>query len=397
LECPEELPTCGTSGNTLRAAEVIAEPTVTYAWTLTGTNWYIESGADTEEITYHAGDPGTMGTFTLVITDGCGCQTSCTIDCECESGGYCTYTMGGWGSTCPDPQVSDMMSTQPGCIRDHYFADVYGSGGVWIGDPDHHDGDGYYAAKWTTAAAVRDFLPAGSKPMPLGADRTNMATDDGNVLVSQILALHLNVEYSCAGIFDLLGLLPQGVMCYSGLDVPTECLNGKFDPMTVGEFLALADRAVSGEDVLPAGVNASHVNFTATCLNEYFDECRPPMPTPVAPDMEPPTDPIVRPSEGVEIALPEQFEFTGFYPNPANATTTVLFALPVESMVTINVYDIKGRRVRTLMARQVPAGYHSVVWNGKDAQGKAVAPGVYFCRVGFSDHGETMKKLIKLE
>jgi hypothetical protein len=67
------------------------------------------------------------------------------------------------------------------------------------------------------------------------------------------------------------------------------------------------------------------------------------------------------------------------YPNPFNPTTTIRFDLPRPAAVSLSVYDVVGRTVRTLIAganhRQGP---HSIVWDGRDDRGVAVASGVYF-------------------
>jgi hypothetical protein len=400
LTCPEPLPRCNTSGNTL-TANIISGTIIDYDWEITSSDgsWILDSGDGTPTITYTAGNPGVTGEFTLVITDDNDCMDTCYVECDCESGVYCTYTMGGWGNTCPTPQVSDMMSTQPGCIRDHYFVDVYGTAGVWIGDPDGDDADDFYAAHWTSATAVRDFLPSGGPSKPLTADVTyNAGVARGkNTLIGQILALTLNVDYSCAGVFDLLGLDPSGVGCFLDADIPTVCAGGftHIDNMTVGEFLAFADSVVGGEDVL-GSMSYSNVTDVASCLNEFFHECRMPPVAPTAPQGYVPTDePIVRPQEKPEILIPDRFSVSG-YPNPAGPSATIHYALPVDSKVTVEVFDVQGRSVITLVDQFVPAGYHSVVWNGRDSKGKIAASGVYFCRVQCCDGEEILKKVIKV-
>jgi len=68
-------------------------------------------------------------------------------------------------------------------------------------------------------------------------------------------------------------------------------------------------------------------------------------------------------------------------PNPFNPSTTIRFALPEAGHVTLAVYDINGRLVRTLVGQPLGAGSHAVVWDGKDAMGRAVASGVYVYRL----------------
>jgi hypothetical protein len=397
LTCPDPPPQCYSEGNTITAQTT--GTIVDYEWSLSSSDgsWQIASGDGTPTLTFTAGTPDIEGCFELIVTDEKGCMDTCQVCCDCESGVYCTYTMGGWGSKCPDSQADRMESTQPGCMRDHYFADVYGSGGVWVGDPDGDDDDDFYAAGWMTAAAVRDYLPAGSTPMPLTADYVNMVTDDGNVLISQILALRLNVDFSCEGIFEDLGLDPAGVQCYASADVPTYCAGGiaMFDSMTVGEFLAFADSVVGGLDVLPDTVTYSDVNFTASCLNEFFHECEMQEPVAELPGEEIPTEPILRPGQGPELDIPKELTVQG-YPNPANPSATIRFGLPVNSRVTVEVFDIQGRNVATLLDEVRPAGYHEVFWNGHDKYGRMAASGVYFCRVTCCEGKEILSKVVKI-
>ena len=74
------------------------------------------------------------------------------------------------------------------------------------------------------------------------------------------------------------------------------------------------------------------------------------------------------------------------YPNPFNASTTIRYALPEESEVTIEIYDILGRKIETLVSNEQPAGSHTVVWETKD-----VSSGVYFYRIEAGEYSQTQK------
>jgi beta-glucanase (GH16 family) len=69
------------------------------------------------------------------------------------------------------------------------------------------------------------------------------------------------------------------------------------------------------------------------------------------------------------------------YPNPFNPSTTIQFSLPYADHVNVAVYDITGRRVRTLLNDARGEGEHSITWDGRDDSGHAAASGVYFTRV----------------
>lgn len=68
-------------------------------------------------------------------------------------------------------------------------------------------------------------------------------------------------------------------------------------------------------------------------------------------------------------------------PNPFNPTTTITYEIPADSHVRLDVFDVRGRLVRTLTDGLQSAGQHRVVWSGDDRNGVAVASGVYFYRM----------------
>ena len=78
-------------------------------------------------------------------------------------------------------------------------------------------------------------------------------------------------------------------------------------------------------------------------------------------------------------------------PNPFNPRTTISFAVSRPQRVRISVYDLTGRQVATLADTPYGAGYYSVVWDGMDAVGRAVASGTYVVRMEADDLQETLK------
>ncbi|MCD4828213.1 MAG: T9SS type A sorting domain-containing protein [Candidatus Cloacimonetes bacterium] len=69
------------------------------------------------------------------------------------------------------------------------------------------------------------------------------------------------------------------------------------------------------------------------------------------------------------------------FPNPFNPSTTIRCALPQDGNVSVRVYNARGQLVRTLVDGDMPAGYHDIVWDGRDNHGSAVGSGVYLCRM----------------
>jgi PKD repeat protein len=65
-------------------------------------------------------------------------------------------------------------------------------------------------------------------------------------------------------------------------------------------------------------------------------------------------------------------------PNPFNPATVIPFALPVAGRVQLEIYDVRGRLVRRLLDDSLPAGFHTVTWDGRDQVGHGAASGIYF-------------------
>jgi len=80
--------------------------------------------------------------------------------------------------------------------------------------------------------------------------------------------------------------------------------------------------------------------------------------------------------------LPTVYQLEQNYPNPFNPITTIKFALPEQSQVTLEIYNMLGQRVRTLVADEMyEAGYYSVVWDGWNNTGRVVSSGLYIYRI----------------
>lgn len=89
-----------------------------------------------------------------------------------------------------------------------------------------------------------------------------------------------------------------------------------------------------------------------------------------------------------------QFSLEQNAPNPFNPSTVIPFELVRGGHVSLVVYDVGGRRVRTLVDTELPAGLHQAAWDGRDPHGRAVASGVYFYRMRGAQHSETRRMLL---
>lgn len=84
----------------------------------------------------------------------------------------------------------------------------------------------------------------------------------------------------------------------------------------------------------------------------------------------------------------------GAFPNPFNPTTTLSFNLKEQGEVSIDVFNQKGQKVRTLLNQNMPAGKHQVVWTGTDDSGRSVASGLYFYRMKSGKYSSTRKMIL---
>jgi len=95
--------------------------------------------------------------------------------------------------------------------------------------------------------------------------------------------------------------------------------------------------------------------------------------------------------------LPTEYALSQNYPNPFNPTTSIKYALPLDSRVTVQIYNILGQRVRTLINDNIPAGYHMAEWDGTGNSGQQLASGTYFLQLSATGtNGKTFNEIRKL-
>ena len=95
--------------------------------------------------------------------------------------------------------------------------------------------------------------------------------------------------------------------------------------------------------------------------------------------------------------LPEpsrNFNILGNYPNPFNSRTNIRFEIYNAGKMTINIYDLAGRKVTTLFSGNIDPGLHSIEWNGKDISGSQVSSGIYFFGLVLDGKSQLKKMLL---
>jgi hypothetical protein len=104
--------------------------------------------------------------------------------------------------------------------------------------------------------------------------------------------------------------------------------------------------------------------------------------------------PTVEAGEEPHAAVPGAVCNLRNYPNPFNPVTTVSFSLSSESKVSVDVFNIKGQKVKQILNEKLTSGTHEIQWDGRDASNKASASGVYFVKVATEKDTDIRKMLL---
>ncbi|MBL8029115.1 MAG: T9SS type A sorting domain-containing protein [Fibrobacteres bacterium] len=219
-----------------------------------------------------------------------------------------------------------------------------------------------YKSSWPTSSTARISVYA----VPL---------DSGEVPSDSVIFRNISraslIRLKNPGTFTFINLLPGDYLIVSNADTLFSTTPDSF-------FQTFADGAFG------------------TVLNNQF------VYTPVASknDSMPGVDielrPLIPTSTETSEALPAELALRNPYPNPFNPTTTIAFDVPRASHVTLVIYDMSGRQIKTLVNSMRSAGFNKVIWNAKSDQGTSVATGIYVCRMQ-SGKFVTQRRLILLK
>ncbi|UCH11040.1 MAG: T9SS type A sorting domain-containing protein, partial [Fidelibacterota bacterium] len=92
--------------------------------------------------------------------------------------------------------------------------------------------------------------------------------------------------------------------------------------------------------------------------------------------------------------LPTEFALHQNYPNPFNPSTTIRYDLPLATRVHIVVYDLLGREIVRLVDQRLEAGYHQLVWNGRDRTGRELPTGMYIVLMVTPEYSKSIKLVL---
>ena len=92
--------------------------------------------------------------------------------------------------------------------------------------------------------------------------------------------------------------------------------------------------------------------------------------------------------------MPNVFAIHQNYPNPFNPTTRINYDLPEDASVSINVFDLMGRSIKTLVNKKISAGFNSTLWDANNDYGESVSAGMYIYTIQAGDFKQTKKMLL---
>ena len=98
----------------------------------------------------------------------------------------------------------------------------------------------------------------------------------------------------------------------------------------------------------------------------------------------------------ISVDVPEAFGLSQNFPNPFNPGTAIRFQLPEDAEVRLEIYNIRGQKVRDLIQGQKIAGYHQIEWDGLDDTGNSVNSGLYFYRMQATSATQTFLEVKKM-
>jgi hypothetical protein len=107
-------------------------------------------------------------------------------------------------------------------------------------------------------------------------------------------------------------------------------------------------------------------------------------------------DIIAENQEEIDKKIPTEFSCSQNYPNPFNSSTTIKYGLPVDSDISLTIYNLLGQRVKTVNMKQ-SAGYKSFTWDRTDNAGNIVGSGMYFYVLKAGDKFQANKKMLVLK
>jgi hypothetical protein len=94
--------------------------------------------------------------------------------------------------------------------------------------------------------------------------------------------------------------------------------------------------------------------------------------------------------------IPKSFQMAQNYPNPFNPETQVRFELPKTTRISLEIFDVMGRKIKTLASNKYrEPGYYEVRWDGKNDRGRDVASGLYLMYLRTAEYKKAIKMILQ--
>ncbi len=272
---------------------------------------------------------------------------------------------------------------------------IDGAGGISVGDIDNDGnmelivgGNGYQADDWEAGIpshfiAVAEYVGGDPKD---GNSYSVELIDTG----TPIDTLGFNIVHR-----DSLGTMTTFFETAQSKFGATSSNAG--DPMFVSGIAYLGD--ADGDDNVEIAVSFQGVDDSLYVYDEVWNTDSLRFDRTVRERMESPIRSFVRiismdgltvKIEDERVVLPSDYVLEQNYPNPFNPSTTIRFSLPLDKNVSVKVYDVAGRLVRTLVNdRLLSQGAHEVTWDGTNDAGVSVASGTYLYSLEYGNFRQT--------
>lgn len=104
--------------------------------------------------------------------------------------------------------------------------------------------------------------------------------------------------------------------------------------------------------------------------------------------------PLTSVEDYINPGVPQNLYLNQNYPNPFNPTTNISYQISTTGFVSLTVYDLLGRQIKTLVSGVQPNGNYTVNWNGKDELGNSVPSGVYLYSLKTGNFVESKKMVL---
>ena len=211
---------------------------------------------------------------------------------------------------------------------------------------------------------------------PTGGAVQSIAVSDTDVFAGTYYGgVFLSTNYGTTWSAVNSGLTNTDVQCLavSGANVFAGTKGGVFLSTDNGGSWNAANSGLNNSDVRSIAISGTNL-FAGTYYNGAWKR---------------PLSDMITAIERIATDLPTHFNLQQNYPNPFNPSTTMSYTIPKESFVTIKVYDLIGREIKTLVSENKPAGNYSVNFNGTN-----LPSGIYFYTIRAGSFMQTKKMVL---